>query len=64
MVLELDTFVGRYDFDFQIVDVSSDSRLEERFGLDVPVLCDDRGTVICQHRLESHVVLRLLSKTD
>lgn len=61
MVLELDTLVGRYDFDFRVVDVSMDSDLEARFGLDVPVLCDAQGVLVCQHRLDSEALERALS---
>ena len=43
-----------------IVDVDSDTELQRRFGLKVPVLLLD-GSVICHYTLNSKELLRLLS---
>ncbi len=43
----------------EIVDVDSDPQLLRRHGLNVPVLLLD-GTVVCQHRLDSRELRRLL----
>ncbi len=43
----------------EVVDVDSDPQLVRRYGLNVPVLLLD-GTVVCQHRLDSGELRRLL----
>ena len=43
----------------ELVDVDSDPELARRYGLDIPVLLLD-GVRVCQHRLDSAELLRLL----
>lgn len=43
----------------ELVDVDSDPELARRYGLDIPVLLLDEVRV-CQHRLDSSELLRLL----
>jgi len=43
----------------ELVDVDSDPVLTRRYGLDIPVLLLDEARV-CQHRLDSAELLRLL----
>jgi glutaredoxin-like protein DUF836 len=43
----------------EVVDVDSDSVLQRRHGLDVPVLLLD-GSVVCRHRLDATELKRLL----
>ncbi|HUN73437.1 MAG TPA: glutaredoxin family protein [Steroidobacteraceae bacterium] len=43
----------------ELIDVESDTELNRRYGLNVPVLLLD-GTVVCRHRLDAPELLRLL----
>lgn len=43
----------------ETVDVDSDPLLARRYGLDIPVLLLD-GVRVCQHRLDTGELLRLL----
>jgi thiol-disulfide isomerase/thioredoxin len=43
----------------ETVDVDTDPELARRYGLDIPVLLLD-GVRVCQHRLDSSELLRLL----
>lgn len=43
----------------ELVDVDSDPELARRYGLDIPVLLLD-DVRVCQHRLDSSELLRLL----
>jgi hypothetical protein len=43
----------------EVVDVDSDTELNRRYGLNVPVLLLD-GTVVCRHRLDAPELLRVL----
>ena len=45
----------------EVVDVDSDSELNRRYGLSVPVLLLD-GTVVCRHRLDAVELVRLLGQ--
>jgi CO dehydrogenase nickel-insertion accessory protein CooC1 len=44
-----------------VVDVDSDAELVRQFGLKVPVLLLD-GSVICHYTLNSHELLRLITR--
>jgi predicted thioredoxin/glutaredoxin len=43
----------------EVVDVDTDSDLQRRHGLNVPVLLLD-GTLVCRHRLDAAELLRIL----
>lgn len=45
----------------EVVDVDSDSELNRRYGLSVPVLLLE-GTVVCRHRLDAPELVRLLAQ--
>ena len=45
----------------EVLDVDSDSEIQRRYGLHVPVLLLD-GTVVCRHRLDAAELTRLLRK--
>ncbi len=45
----------------EVLDVDSDSEMQRRYGLHVPVLLLD-GTVVCRHRLDAVELARLLRK--
>lgn len=45
----------------EVLDVDSDSVIQRRYGLHVPVLLLD-GTVVCRHRLDAAELTRLLRK--
>ena len=50
MIAGLHALQARFAFELDVVDVDRDTRLEERFGDDVPVLMHgDRE--LCRHRL-------------
>ena len=51
MIAGLQELQARFAFDVEVVDVGTDTALEERYGTHVPVLA--HGTrELCRHRLE------------
>lgn len=52
---------GRYDFEFDVVDVDSRPELEERWGDKVPVLLDGEIEV-CRYHLDPEALDRRLAR--
>ena len=62
MLLDLDQLRAKVDLPpVEVVDVDSDSELNRKYGLSVPVLLLD-GTVVCRHRLDAAELVRLLGQ--
>jgi glutaredoxin-like protein DUF836 len=61
MIAGLHALQARVSFDFEVVDVDSDVRLEERYGNDVPVLMHGERE-LCRHRLTSALLTDYLVK--
>lgn len=60
LLLDLQTLQTRYPLPpIELVDVDADPLLQRRWGLKVPVLLFD-GTLVCQQRLDTPELLRLL----
>jgi hypothetical protein len=55
MIAGLHALQARISFDFEVIDVDSDPRLDERYGNDVPVLTHAERE-LCRHRLASGFV--------
>jgi len=52
MLAALDTLRGEFGFAVDVVDVDSDTALEQRFGILVPVLMH-AGTELCHYHLDA-----------
>lgn len=61
MILALDEVQKSLGFEFEVVNIDSDSQLESRYGLDIPVLCGPEHRFICQHRLSMESLHRYLA---
>jgi hypothetical protein len=61
MITELRALPLAGDFELQVIDVESDPQLEERYGLDIPVLMADR-VELCRHRLNAPKVNEYLKQ--
>jgi len=60
LLLELQALRARYPLpELELADVDADPGLLRRWGLKVPVLLLD-GTLVCQQRLDTPELLRLL----
>ena len=61
MIAGLQALQARVSFDFEVLDVDADARLEERYGNDVPVLMHGERE-LCRHRLVNGFVTDYLVK--
>lgn len=59
MQTELVQLLGQGAFQLDIVDISGNADLMQRYGLRIPVLVDQEGAEICEHRLDHQAVLSM-----
>ncbi|NTV02707.1 MAG: glutaredoxin family protein [Chlorobiaceae bacterium] len=57
----LDRVRNSVDFELDLVDISGDPELLERYGTEIPVLCID-GVKAFRYRIHEKKLLQLLSK--